>query len=335
MAVVERLTLEAVSAHTPEACQHLHRYELAAELCDGLNVLDLACGSGYGAAILRRRAAAVVGVDRDAATVDAANATIGRSADVAFEVADAAEYLRRPDARRFDAIVCFEGLEHFHELDDCLASLRRLADAGARLVLSVPNSAALGEENEFHRTDFDLALVESKLATLGDATVLYQYLAEGSLIQGRETGELEASALEPERGEPEWANNFVVLVNFEAAALPVGASARSYLAVAPNYTRYMIGLERANQELWRVNARLGRERLGRFDTAAVAARLRESSALDEANARAAAAEERARAAEERAAAAEAALARKGAGPRARLGRVVRERLARGRPPARD
>jgi SAM-dependent methyltransferase len=330
VAVAERLTLEAVSAHTPQACQHLHRYELAAELCDGLHVLDLACGTGYGSAILRRRAAAVVGVDRDVATVDAANASVGRSADVAFEAADAAEYLRRPDTARFDAIVCFEGLEHFDDLDDCLASLRRLAEAGTRLVLSVPNSAALGEENEFHRTDFDLPLVEARLAALGDATILYQYLAEGSLIQTAAGGELRARSLEPERGEPEWAQSFIVLVNFEQAEHPALASTRSYLAVAPNYTRYMIGLERANQELWRVNARLGRERLGRFDTAAVAARLRASDGLDEANARAAAAEARAAAAEERAAAAEAALARAAAGPRARLGRLLWELLTRHR-----
>jgi len=331
MAVTERLTLEAVNAHTPQACQHLHRYELAAELCDGLHVLDLACGTGYGSAILRRRAAAVVGVDRDVAIVDAANATIGRSDDVRFEAADADEYLRRPDASRFDAVVCFEGLEHFDELDGCLRSLRRLADAGVRLLLSVPNSAALGEENEFHRTDFDLPLVRSKLGGLGDVTMLYQYLAEGSLIQTEDGGEVRAESLEPHRGEPEWAQNFIVLVNFAAAELPALGSSRSYLAVAPHYTRYMIGLERANQELWRVNARLGRERLGRFDTAAVGASLRSSRALDEAERRAADAEARAAGAEERAAVAEAALERALAdGRRAPLGRLRRELTRRRR-----
>src|SRR5207244_13471272 len=125
------------------------------------------------------------------------------------------------------------------------------------------------------------------LATLGDGTILYQYLAEGSLIQGGDGGELRARSLEPERGEPGWAQNFVVLVNFDAGDAPALASSRSYLTVAPNYTRYMMGLDAANQELWRVNARLGRERPGRFDTAAVAASLRSSRARAAAGRRAA------------------------------------------------
>ena len=52
MDVVERLTLEAAQADTMVACEHRHRYEFAAALCDGRRVLDLCCGSGYGSAIL-------------------------------------------------------------------------------------------------------------------------------------------------------------------------------------------------------------------------------------------------------------------------------------------
>ena len=43
--------------------RHVAVYEWIAERCAGLDVVDLACGEGYGAELLARRAATVVGVD--------------------------------------------------------------------------------------------------------------------------------------------------------------------------------------------------------------------------------------------------------------------------------
>ena len=94
MDVVERLTLEAAQADTMIACEHRHRYELAARLCAGKRVLDLCCGSGYGTAILAAGAREVVGVDNDAATVETAVQTIGRDApNISFQLADAVAVL--------------------------------------------------------------------------------------------------------------------------------------------------------------------------------------------------------------------------------------------------
>jgi hypothetical protein len=41
MDVVERLSLEAATEHTSQACEHIHRYEFAASLCHNMRVLDL------------------------------------------------------------------------------------------------------------------------------------------------------------------------------------------------------------------------------------------------------------------------------------------------------
>src|SRR5712692_6959809 len=50
--------------------EHFARYLFAAGLCRGKRVLDIACGSGYGAYILKILGAAqVVAVDRDPAAV--------------------------------------------------------------------------------------------------------------------------------------------------------------------------------------------------------------------------------------------------------------------------
>jgi SAM-dependent methyltransferase len=274
MAVVERLSLEAVSAHTLIACEHVHRYRVAAALCAGLRVVDLACGSGYGSAILRETAASVVGVDNDAATIDMARATIGRETDVEFVAADAVEYLRRGLRDGQDAIVCLEGLEHLADLDGGVAALAELANDGIKLVLSVPNSRTFAEENEFHLTDFGFDEATGLAERLGGAVVLYQFLAEGSLIQGASPGALDAERVLDERAEPEYANHFILCANLDDrldSSFPPG---RMQLAAAPFYNRYMIGLDRGNRELWRENARLARERLGKSDAAAATALFR-------------------------------------------------------------
>jgi 2-polyprenyl-3-methyl-5-hydroxy-6-metoxy-1,4-benzoquinol methylase len=274
MGVVERLSLEAVSANTLIACEHLHRYRVAASLCAGLRVVDLACGSGYGSAILRASATSVVGVDNDAATVDMARATIGAETDVIFEAADAVEYLQRGLQDEHDAIVCLEGLEHLADLDGAVMALSALASDGMRLVVSVPNSRTFGEKNEFHLTDFGFDEAIALAARLGGATVLYQFLAEGSLIQAANPQELDTERVLEERGESEYANHFIVCANLDDRLDSSFPPVRMQLAAAPVHNRYMLGLERGNRELWRENARLARERLGRSDAAAATALFR-------------------------------------------------------------
>ena len=281
MGVEERLSLEAVSADTLIACEHVHRYRLAAALCAGLRVVDLACGSGYGSAILRETATSVVGVDNDAATIDMARVTVGADADIRFEAADAVEFLHRGAHDEWDAVVCLEGLEHFPEPRRAVEALSELARDGKRLVISLPNSRTFAEENAFHVTDFGFDEAMELFGELGDATVLYQFLAEGSLIRGGEAGVLDAEQLLEEHGDPEYANHFIACVNLGDALASAFPVARMQLTVAPVYNRHMLGLERANRELWRENARLARGLMGKSDAAAATALLRVQRELRE------------------------------------------------------
>jgi SAM-dependent methyltransferase len=268
MGVQERLSLEAVSANTLIASEHVHRYKLAAALCSGLRVVDLACGSGYGSAILGETAQSVLGVDNDAATIDMARAALGAETDIRFETADAVEYLGRSLADDQDAIVCLEGLEHFPDVERASEALAARAGEGMKLVVSVPNSRTFAEENEFHVTDFDYDQAMELAERLGNTTVLYQFLAEGSLIRGDDTGPLDTERMLEEHGEPPYANHFILCVNFDeglGTAFPAG---RMQLAAAPAYNRHMLNMERANHELWRENARMARGQLGNSDSAA-------------------------------------------------------------------
>jgi SAM-dependent methyltransferase len=274
MGVQERLSLSATSADTLIAAAHVHRYRLAARLCEGLRVVDLACGSGYGTAILRESAASVVGIDNDSATVDMAQATIGAGNDIRFEAADALDFLCGDLSADWDAIVCFEGLEHLQRPAEAIAQLARHAHNGMKLLVSLPNSRTFEERNEFHVTDFGYEQAVESLGSLGEVTFLYQHNAEGSLIRGDEQAELRGEFVLSDYGEPEYANHFIAVVNFGERLQDLGGSARMHLAVAPDYNRHMLSLEKANRDLWRENARIARGRLGQGDAAAATALFR-------------------------------------------------------------
>ena len=268
MGVVERLSFEAVSSHELIASEHVHRYELAAPLCAGMSVVDLACGVGYGSEILLGEATSVLGIDNDAATVDTAGAAYRDRDGLSFAAMDANEFLRSPEARAAQAIVCFEGLEHFADPDETLALLADLGRAGARIVLSVPNSRAFEEDNRYHLTDYGYETAMEAFESLGASHVLFQFLAEGSMIRTREASGVDGRFVLSEHGEPEYANHFIGLVNVGDAEVEAHQDGRMQLEIAPLHNRYVRDLVRANRELWQANARLSRAAPGTFDSAA-------------------------------------------------------------------
>lgn len=269
MDVVERLTLEAAQADTMLACEHRHRYELASTLTAGLSVLDLCCGSGYGSAILARHAREIVGVDNDAATVDTARVTVGPEApNVSFELADAVGYLRGDLQARFEAIVCFEGLEHLAKLEEALELLRGHAEQGVRLVLSVPNDQLFAEPNPFHVTTFGYDEAMRAMARFSGAVMLPQFLAEGSLICPEGASETEVTVSLEGRDEPQYANHFLFCVGFDPDAVQRAHHGRIQVSTSPIFNRWSEDLKRGAWALRRENARLARARLGKAGSAA-------------------------------------------------------------------
>jgi hypothetical protein len=162
----------------------------------------------------------------------------------------------------YDAIVCFEGLEHLKDLARALDGLRRQATRGIRLILSIPNSRTFGEENEFHVTSFGYSEMRELVSDLPDAIVLSQYLAEGSVIVGDRDGDCEAVLEYVDRAEPEYANHFLILVNV-SESLPAAYQSQIHLSHAPVHNRYMRSLEHAYGELRRRNSELARKMLQR------------------------------------------------------------------------
>jgi len=243
----DSLSFDTATAHPLVASEHVHRYQLAARLCRDMRVLDLACGSGYGSAILGETAAAVTGIDEDAATIDAASAAIRGSGDVAFEAADVLAFLQGDLTSRFDAIVCLQGFERFGDRQAMLEGLARHAAAGLAVVVSIP---------------FGYEEAVAAFARFDQPTTLYQFLAEGSLIRRENASDLAGEFVLREHGELEWAAHYIACVNLDARVRELPEWTGMRLAVAPQYNRLISQLECANRELWRENARLAREHLG-------------------------------------------------------------------------
>jgi SAM-dependent methyltransferase len=114
------------------AHEHWHRYAFARAFVAGRRVLDVACGEGYGSALLADAAVHVTGVDIDARTLAHARATYAGHTNVEFVEGSAAK-LPLPDAS-VDVVVSFETIEHLQAADQprMLAEFAWRAASGRR-----------------------------------------------------------------------------------------------------------------------------------------------------------------------------------------------------------
>ena len=145
----ERLIPEAQHGQLVHA-EHLVRYRLAARLAGSRRVLDIACGEGYGSAMLAAAGAtSVVGVDVDARTVELA---ASRYPDARYACADIGALPF--DDGAFELVASFETIEHVREPERALDELARVTAPGGLLVISTPNKRSYLVENEFHEREF-------------------------------------------------------------------------------------------------------------------------------------------------------------------------------------
>lgn len=268
---LERLSPAQAGEDSALVASHRQRYELAAGLLAEARVLDLCCGTGYGSAILAERAASVHGVDIDAEAIAAARAAFG-GPSVTFTAEDALAHLRGLTAGTVDAVVCFEGIEHVPDPAAVVFELARLRAAGARVILSIPNSEGFEEDNPFHVTSFGHEQAMALVEPLTDRVVLLQQTAEGSLLTRADAplpdgGDVTARLTPGDVHDPAWANHWVVCAGIDPQAV-TAASARLRLVLRNHDNEYMRALEVANARLLEANQRMARGWLGVWDTAA-------------------------------------------------------------------
>jgi len=130
-------TLPDVPAENYWYRRHLAVYRWVANRCRGLDVVDMACGEGYGTAVLAQRAARVTGVDANREAHEHARLKYSRPG-VRF-VRDLVESYDEP----CDAIVFLQTVEHLSDPGAVLDRFRELLRPGGTAYVSTPNVLTL------------------------------------------------------------------------------------------------------------------------------------------------------------------------------------------------
>ncbi len=220
--------------------EHWHRYHFAARWAAGRRVLDVACGEGYGSALLATVAAHVTGVDLSQEAVAHARRAYADLPHLAFESAPCTR-LPLADAS-VDVAVSFETLEHIADQEAFLAEIARVLAPGGVLVLSCPDKLEYSDKRHYANAFHVRELYRAELAALlgarfpacewyGQRPTFFSVIApEGERPAAGQLVEVEAAR--PQDASPRLAHPlyFLVVAARDACALAAVPPALSVLS---------------------------------------------------------------------------------------------------------
>jgi len=140
--------------------EHLFRYQWAEQYVQApMKILDLACGTGFGSALLSRATGiTVIGGVLDPPSLAAAAAEFGTESGPHFAAMDGTR-LPLPD-RSMDLVLSYETVEHIEQYRDFVEELARILKDSGTLLLSTPNRLVTSPDgvirNPFHTQEFDM-----------------------------------------------------------------------------------------------------------------------------------------------------------------------------------
>jgi SAM-dependent methyltransferase len=130
-------TYHANAARPTKAGHDRHLVNLASKMAvtPGMQVLDVACGTGDWLSVLADRGCVPHGTDISRKAIDVCRQRMPKGE---FHTG-AAETLPYPDDS-FDLVTCLGSLEHFLDQPGALREMRRVSRPGAQLLILVPNA---------------------------------------------------------------------------------------------------------------------------------------------------------------------------------------------------
>ena len=136
--------------------EHLIRYVFAMEGIAGKDVLDIACGSGYGTFIMSYLAKSVSGYDYSKEALDEALKFPYRC-DACLEIRNLEEDkpLNNHKHEQFDVVTCFETIEHVANPEVLMKNIVNAVKPGGIIYLSTPNDLNKTDDNRWHKVHFD------------------------------------------------------------------------------------------------------------------------------------------------------------------------------------
>ena len=138
--------------------EHFQRYRAVLDIAKGKKVLDAACGSGYGTALMAATAQSVTGIDISTEAISYASKRYAKLSNVRYVEASIAELPF--EEHSFDVIVSFETIEHVNEemQNSFLREIKRCLKKDGILVMSSPDKRTYSDlpnfNNEFHVKEF-------------------------------------------------------------------------------------------------------------------------------------------------------------------------------------
>ena len=164
--------------------EHFHRYFAAQTLVQGKNILDAACGTGYGSKILAEKATHVYGLDLSPEAVEYAKANYNGE-NITYQVGSIAE-LPFADGL-FDVVVSFETIEHVDQTIQklFLQEIKRVLKPDGLLIMSTPNKKTFTDDRglitKFHIKEFyESEFIDFLKKEFSTVQIYNQYFAKTS-----------------------------------------------------------------------------------------------------------------------------------------------------------
>lgn len=138
--------------------EHIDRYIFASKLIKSKDILDVACGTGYGIEYMMGEGAkCAIGADISMESVKYAQCKFGRDEAISFVRANG---IRLPFAEdSFDVVVSFETIEHVRQYRKFLIECRSVLKDNGLFICSTPNRRIFSPNctkppNPFHVKEF-------------------------------------------------------------------------------------------------------------------------------------------------------------------------------------
>jgi SAM-dependent methyltransferase len=154
LALTGERTLPDVPEENSWNRRHLAVYEWVAARCRGVDVVDMACGEGYGTGVLAQGARHVTGVDANPEAFEHARARYGGpSVDFARDLVDS--YVEE-----CDAVVFLQTIEHVEDDAGVLRHFKGMLRPGGTAFVSTPNVLTLAppgaekSDNPWHLREY-------------------------------------------------------------------------------------------------------------------------------------------------------------------------------------
>ena len=142
---------------TPLYEAHMARYYFASRYLKGKRIIDIACGTGYGAKLLIDCGASeVVGIDISTEAIEFAKKKY-QHPSLHFLISDATKTSFKENT--FDCVVSFETIEHLKNYRNFKTEVQRILKPSGTLIISSPNRKVYGKDkeipdNKFHVKEF-------------------------------------------------------------------------------------------------------------------------------------------------------------------------------------